>query len=239
MVSSGRVSPIEGDWRIAGTVVSAVVSGVQIFFFVKNPDDSIQRYHYKGQFYEQEELDIIRRSFDGGTFIDIGANVGNHTIYAAKFLKAAQIIPFEVHAENCRILRLNVALNNASEVCLDYLGIGLFGRRAFGDLVARHENNLGLVRVQERDGGGVPLAPGDELLAGRSVSFLKIDVEGLEMEVLEGLAGTIAKERPTIFIEVENRNAGAFHEWCTRMGYAARDRFKRYDINENYLIVPA
>jgi Met-10+ like-protein len=49
----------------------------------------------KGVFYEREELEIIATHFKGGTFVDIGANVGNHSIFAAKFLGASKVIAFE------------------------------------------------------------------------------------------------------------------------------------------------
>ena len=63
------------------------------------------------------------------------------------------------------------------------------------------------------------VVPGDALLSGHRIDFLKIDVEGMEIDVLEGLKRTITEQRPRIFIEVDNSNVGKFFEWTTINNY--------------------
>src|SRR5688500_7711411 len=60
-----------------------VQSPAGVKFFVANEGDHIQRFHLQGRFYEAEELELIGRYFRNGVFVDIGANVGNHSLYAA------------------------------------------------------------------------------------------------------------------------------------------------------------
>jgi hypothetical protein len=69
------------------------------------------------------------------------------------------------------------------------------------------------------------------------VRLLKIDVEGMELRVLEGLKSTIETFSPRIFIEIDSYNMGYFDLWCRENFYAVMDRFKRYDHNENLLLV--
>ena len=72
--------------RIEGILVCTDKYQGTIRFFVGNRYDLVQAHHFRGKFYEAEELDIIRRYFKvNGVFVDIGANVCNHTIFASKY----------------------------------------------------------------------------------------------------------------------------------------------------------
>ncbi|ERH10176.1 MAG: methyltransferase, FkbM family [halophilic archaeon J07HX64] len=57
---------------------------------------------------------------------------------------------------------------------------------------------------------------------------IKIDVEGLAPAVLAGAAETVARHRPTLFVEPHDRpgadRTGAIRAWCTEHGYTATDR---------------
>jgi hypothetical protein len=94
-----------------GNVIQSTVQNQLIYFFVTNEDDLIQREHVRGRFYEEEELGIIAKHFKGGTFVDIGANVGNHSIFAAKFLGASTVIAFEPNPASYVTFKCNMALN--------------------------------------------------------------------------------------------------------------------------------
>lgn len=64
-----------------------------------------------------------------------------------------------------------------------------------------------------------------ESCAFSNVGFIKIDVEGFEMQVLEGARGTIARDKPTLLIELEERHTGepieALIAQVTALGYIA------------------
>lgn len=226
--------------RINGSVVTAPIGGQEIRFFVANERDAIQKHHAKGEFYEAEEIAIIARHFPAGAhYVDIGANVGNHAVYAAKFLAPASVVVIEPNPPAIEILRLNLLLNDlASRVDASLLGFGLAEAEGMARAVVPPNNLGGTGLVLDAADASIPLRRGDDLLAGRRVDFIKIDVEGMELGVLAGLEGVIAAWRPRMFIEVHNRNAGPFRQWLARLGYGVRDTYRRYPSNENFMVVP-
>lgn len=243
-----RLEPVAGETltiTAPGQVVRSVIHGQPVHFFISNPRDSIQKVHATGQFYEMEELEIIRKWCPpGAVFCDIGSNVGNHAIYALKFLHASRVILCEPNPIAIQILLTNLGLNGLLDRCdTSRLGYGVSDRNEGGMVIKAEPRNLGGGKIQkseeeETGEGGITLRRGDELLADVTPDFVKIDVEGMEMSVLEGLAGMLARCRPVFFVEVENANREAFEKWMQENGYATRARFRRYRANENFLIVP-
>ena len=65
--------------------------------------------------------------------------------------------------------------------------------------------------------------------------MLKIDVEGMELEVLAGAERVIAESRPKIFIEIVNRNTMAFMAWLERADYRVTRIFTDKG-HANYLV---
>ncbi len=226
---------------MSGVLVSTTVKGSPVRFFVTDRDDSIQGFHARGVFYEQEELEIITRYFPvAGVFVDVGANVGNHSVFVGKYLRPRQIIVLEPNQPAIDILRANVEINGLqSLVDMSRLGVGLsdVASTATADTPP---GNLGGTRLLtcRADNGTIPLIRGDVILQDRPVDFLKIDVEGMEMRVLAGLEATIARWRPPMFIEVDDSNVAPFHDWMRLHDYAATCRYRRYDVNENYMTLP-
>jgi FkbM family methyltransferase len=230
----------DGLQRQHGSVVTATISGREVRFFVQDERDVIQQYHAAGQFYEVEELQIIAEFFPaGGVFVDIGSNVGNHSLYVGTYLHPRQIVVFEPNPPAIAILKLNLAMNGLQGIVdLTYLGTGLADVPSRAQIRVPDGNLGGTWLAPSQDDGALVLIRGDDALAKRRVDFLKIDVEGMEMQVLAGLRETIAAWRPPVFIEIENRNAEAFLAWTERNGYRVGRRFRRYEANENYLVLP-
>ena len=223
-----------------GSICSGVVAGREVHFFVVNKQDEIQRYHAAGTFYEAEELEIIAKYFPrGGVFADCGAHVGNHTIFVGMYLHPAQVIVVEPNPAAIPILQVNIALNGLMRVTdLTWLGTGLSDARSFADAVI-HPNNLGRTSLLPTSHpGGIRLVPGDEIFSQRRVDFIKLDVEGMEIAALSGLAATIARWRPSMFIEVDDNHAAAFQGWLAKAGYVTAMRCRRYPLNENYMVLP-
>jgi FkbM family methyltransferase len=211
---------------------------MRIRFSVDQPKDHIQGHHLLGRFYEADELLIMSRAFPvGGRFLDIGANTGNHSIFFGKIMKASYILPIEVNPRIMHILRSNIALNGLSEVCdLRHLGKGLHSEMTDSASIRFAEKNIGGATVS-RGGGALTLVRADDILT-EPFDLVKIDVEGAEIEVLNGMERFVAEFRPSIFVEVNDENAEAFTDWIDIHGYAICDEFKRHKRNKNVLIAP-
>lgn len=226
---------------IDGVICSSEIDGRAVKFFVSNRVDHIQQHHLKGEFYEQKELMLIAEYFEkGGVFADIGANVGNHSLYVGLFLAPTAIIPFEPNPAVLPTLRINLLLNRLSHIADGtHIDVGLSDKSGYAKVIMPDTRNLGGAKLQSADDTGtIQLMQGDLALGDRKVDFIKIDVEGMEMRVLAGLAMTIKRCRPKLFIEVDNSNMAAFSEWVTNNEYCVVERFRRYVENENYMVIP-
>lgn len=224
----------EGDHFVA----EHRIGGRTIQFAIRNPSDAIQRHHMVGVFYERSVLDMIARHCPPNpVFVDIGANVGNHTLFVATQLSPKRIHVFEPNPEAIATLKDNIELNDLGAVCdTSHLGVGVSDCVRGGMGVDFVPINLGGARLVE--GGSISLKTGDFMLKGTKPDFVKIDVEGMEMKVLAGLQGTIARSKPAIFVEVHDANWAAFQHWLESGTYAIALR-EDHDGYRNILLLPA
>ncbi len=223
---------------VPGIIAEFGYRGQTVRFFVRNLVDSIQNYHANGAFYEERELSIIEKHLKpNSVFLDVGSNVGNHAIFVAKYCQPSEVIVVEPNPEAAMLLRINLVLNRLS-VDVSCIGVGFSDAEAKAQ-AAVPRNNLGGARMVETGEGQIPLVTGDSRFAERHVDFIKMDVEGLEMKALAGLERTIAASRPAMFIEVDDNNRVAFDAWLKAHDYAVAETFRRYPVNENFMVVPA
>ncbi|NNE51249.1 MAG: FkbM family methyltransferase [Sulfitobacter sp.] len=200
-------------------------------------EDPIQRQNRKGHFYEKPELELIKAHFpQGGTFVDIGSNIGNHSLFVAAYLQPKKIIPFEPNPLAYKLLLANIVMNRFQDIFdVTHIGFGLSDERADGFAMTEQNKNLGGARMLPGE-GDITTITGDEALAGETPDFLKIDVEGMEMMVLKGLQETITRCSPTIMIEVDHENYADFDDWAAAQGYEVLQTFQRYRANKNFLM---
>lgn len=213
------------------------IHGRRFCFASDRNEDPIQRQNRKGAFYEEPELAVIKAHFpQGGTFVDIGSNIGNHSLYVAAFLQPAKIIPFEPNPLAYKLLIANVVMNGFQKLFdLSHIGCGLSDTRAEGFGMTKRDRNLGGARMEAGE-GEIETLTGDEALAKETPDFLKIDVEGMEMMALRGLQETIARTGPNILIEVDQENYTDFDDWVAAQDYEVLDTFQRYKTNKNFLL---
>lgn len=84
----------------------------------------------------------------------------------------------------------------------------------------------------------VPMMPLDSLHMKRPIDFIKLDVEGMEIQALNGMGRLIDASRPGIFAEIDDNNLDQFLAWMRSKSYRVAARFRRYSVNENYMILP-
>ena len=157
--------------------------------------------------YSIEELNLM---FDftpkekNGTVVDIGANVGHHTLFAA--LLSREVISFEPFSEVAEKINLKVKENNLENVKLHTYALG--DENSLGSYQKPASNNRGTGSFLRSNGSkdSVPLQikNGDFVFNKISldrIDFIKIDVEGFEEKVIKGLYKTLLKYRPVVFFE--------------------------------------
>jgi FkbM family methyltransferase len=218
---------------------------IPVEFKVLNKTDVIQRHHWMGCFYEEEELiDISTVIPTRALIIDVGANVGNHLVYFAKFCRDVKIIPFEANNEAILILKQNVELNGISnKIDTSYIGIAVGDKEGFVKLNKKYniENNLGAasyIPASKEESDSLSVSPLDHLLADKTPDFIKIDVEGMEIDVLLGAKNLIKRTRPVIYVEVSQRNRSSFKALLAEFDYSIDRTHQRHKGIVNYLCVP-
>lgn len=222
------------------TVTQARYKDQRITFCTDMKHDPIQRNHRKGRFYEQSDLELLKDVFTpGGTFIDIGANVGNHSLFAAMVLGATRVVPFEPNPKAYRLLVQNVLANRLEDtIDLSRLGVGLSNETSGGFKMQSRERNLGAAKIEKEAGGALQVFVADDLLAEETPEMIKIDVEGMELSVLKGLEATINRTQPTLMVEVDIENEDAFQSWLKDQGYGITSTVQRYKQNRNHIARP-
>jgi FkbM family methyltransferase len=219
-----------------GQVVRHDFRGEKIHWLITNPDDEIQRHQFESPFYEMSELlDLEEFCNSINVVLDIGANIGNHAIFFEKVFKPERIILVEPYPPAVNHLLANISLNFSTSFDLQYLHCAVGARSGSGRILEPTRNNLGLTRVSPEDGGNVPIVSGDEIVAGQNIDLIKIDVEGLEAQVIQGLVQTLTTQNPLLFVEVDDAKATSLSGYLLDLGYENIFRYRRYPGNENYI----
>lgn len=128
--------------------------------------------------------------FLGGEMLDIGANIGTHSIFYAQF---GHVHCFEPNPIAFECLKHNMRNTDAT---LYNLAVGSVEHNI--QLTTPEEDNPGTTYTLL--GGDIPVIPIDSLNL-EQCNFIKIDVEGDELEVLRGATSTILKYKPVMIIE--------------------------------------
>ena len=148
-----------------------------------------------GEWEPEDTRLICDRLKRGDTVIDVGANIGWYTIYASRIVgKEGLVVAFEPDPTNFALLKRNVQANGCENVRLEQKALS----NERGTLTLfRHESNKGMHSLltlnQTEDSIEVEAIPQDEYLGNRlHVNLVKMDVEGAEGLVLDGMCRTLS-----------------------------------------------
>ncbi|MEC0258396.1 FkbM family methyltransferase [Paenibacillus lautus] len=150
-------------------------------------------------FYEHSILKRWDRFITNDSIVfDIGANLGNHSVYFSKKTKAKKIHSFEPAQINFELLKTNCIQNQCTNIQFHNFAIGYSEGRASLNI---NNMNLGMSSVTPNTEGSIEIKRLDNLDLEHP-HFVKIDVEGFELEVLKGMEGVLIKSRPILWVEV-------------------------------------
>jgi FkbM family methyltransferase len=169
-----------------------------------------------GSFYEVNMLEAISANFPQNTVLDVGANIGNHSLYLAKFTSATTIHAFEPMPRSFEHLSSNMKRNGCENVILH--NVALSDSSGLAKMDFPDPTNQGMAKISE-EGIEVQVIKLDDLSIEK-VSLIKIDVEGHELRVLRGGSETIRKNRPHLYIEIQNEYLlGEVEDFLFELGY--------------------
>lgn len=161
----------------------------------------------------------------GGVAIDAGANIGLYSLSLARYCK--KVYAFEINPETSRILKdcknpkieiINSGLSNIEADATLYTPVQPNGLVLIGWASLQPGNCPGIVDHRETQ---VKLKTLDSF-GIQDCAFLKIDVEGHEIEVLEGAIETLQRTRPVILVEVRDGNAKRVENLLLPLGYRSQ-----------------
>ncbi len=197
-----------------------------------NIDDKIKLSGYENEyilsiieetkgFYEQKLLDnwAAKYAKEAKIIYDIGANIGNHTVYFAKKLNAEKIYSFEPMPINYKMLEKNIADNNIKNVKAYNIALGAENFSA--KMSMEQENNNGTAKISKDgdfNGETVKVVTMDSLNLPLP-DFIKIDVEGFELDVLKGMKNVLKKSIAPIWIEIDEETCEAVYSLLLECGY--------------------
>jgi len=195
--------------------------------------------------YDDEVVELLIRSIAHDSLVvDVGASLGLYTVPLglATMALGGELLAIDPLERNCRVTAANVEANGLTGVvriarCAVGASAGIAvlhsepggaGNAAVVDGVAASE-----LAWHDREGGltheeRVDVERLDDLVRplGRRVSLIKIDVEGLEFEVLDGATRTVHEDRPVIYAEMSAEwlrargvAGNALHRWLAASRY--------------------
>jgi FkbM family methyltransferase len=185
-----------------------LVHGAHGVFLVNRNDFYIgQALELYGEYCEYEWQVLSAFAASGRDAIEVGANIGSHTVPLARQLAARgrRLLAVEAQRIVFQMLCANVALNALPNVLAENVACGEgSGWVGFEEPDYNALGNFGSVSMGADAAGRqrVRLVPLDDLVPlGMDVGLLKLDVEGFEQKVLEGARRTIQRCRPVIYLE--------------------------------------
>jgi FkbM family methyltransferase len=173
----------------------------------------IDNYIFLYGVYESFMLDIITEHLhEGMTYVDIGANIGQHSMYASTLVgRHGSVYAFEPIPHVYEQLIASAKANHFEHIVYAR-NIALGEKESTETLYVSKKNIGGSSLVNQEEGTEqihVTVKHGDnELSLIPSIDMIKIDVEGYEYEVLSGIKHTLIKHKPLLLLEF----SGYFYE---------------------------
>jgi FkbM family methyltransferase len=208
-----RSLPIKGRWRIAA-LLNRLFSAEPVTFELAEVgrltlDLGIpmhQHIYWAGLSRDDAAIVRLARAVlpRDGVFIDVGANVGIHTLAIAQHVsEGGAVVAFEPHPVNHRLLLHNLEQNHLHHVAAENFGLAEAPATLTG--TGRAEGGNWSLASQGDYRFEVRLMRLDDYLCDHPLprlDLMKLDVEGAEVRVLRGARQTIERFRPSIVFEV-------------------------------------
>lgn len=163
------------------------------------------------------EVELILDYVDSDSIVlDVGANVGTHTLGIAPHV--GRVVAFEADAENLELLKMNVSMQDksvAQKISITHLALS--NRTGKTSTVF----DYGKTHLSNQGGDDVWITMLDNIRGFPRIDFIKIDVEGMELCVLQGARDTITYFKPNMLIEMQDRAMiPHVYDFLSSLGYS-------------------
>lgn len=216
-----------------------VYDGEHIVMEGFHTDDSIfDRIAKDNTFYEHQLLEKARSLGLKGVYVDIGANIGNHSIYFNRFCNSTKVYSFEIDETIFAILKNNLE-HNCEEGTYHLEDIGILDKKGFVDLSDTNHLNAGMTKIVNVDGTARKVDTLDNVMQGvDNIALIKIDVEGFELQIIQGAQHILATQSPVIFAELATKDEfKQFKKAVAEFGYSTD--MVNYAATPTYMFVKA
>lgn len=215
------------------TILRFVYRGEEVAMYLPYGHyDYIQRQILNGcTFFEVRLLEMLEAKGlvkPGGVVIDAGANIGNHSVFFSRFMGAAKVYAFEPQPAVFDILQRNYDLNGVRGQAVQAL---LGAEQGRGSMSLFKAGNLGGCQFKADQDGTVPMVRLDDAIPAfehTQISFVKIDVERAQVDLLKGATAILTGPKPPLWIEVFDDERPETDAFLADFGYRPQ-KFWRAD----------
>lgn len=188
--------------------------------------------------HDQNMLPLLKEFIkNGDVVLDIGAFIGDHTIYYSKLVgDNGSVIAFEPNRDSFFCLEHNLKAYKNVELINSAIGKE-YGFVRTVDVLG----NIGMNFLIPDNLGGIVIYSLNQMEIDR-IDFIKIDVEGFELDVLIGGKETINKFKPTMLIEINDATLSRqgisrndIFAWLQENNYIYRNIYKEQGLNDSQL----
>lgn len=212
-----------------------------------NVNEYITNYILKYDYYEPLIIEILLelwKQYPHSIFVDIGANIGYHSLYAAK--NNIKSYAFEPIQSNYSLLIQNIIDNNFQHLISSYqvaltdkyniLNMKIYKENMGASTLKDIHENI----IEDYKEKVITIKLDDILYDINKQLILKIDVEGCELDVLNGMTNILNKNIVShIILEIQNYNKDIFdllkkygYNYFTNIGFSTN---KKLNYNTDYL----
>lgn len=159
-----------------------------------------------GVLFEKFILSYVRQFIDPTkNILDVGANIGVHSVVYSNYLTTGQVYAFEPQKVVYDILLQNIDINNCPNVTTFNIGLSDTSSTLFMNAYYDGKENQGAFSIcnetEHMKGIYIECKKADDLNL-QNIGYVKIDVEGHELQTLKGMKNILIQNKPAILIEV-------------------------------------